>query len=399
MAYITVKEAAQKWGISPRLAQRYCTEGRIPGAEKFSGSWAIPEEAQKPADPRKEKRIEQNEQKEEKSVRRIPMPLLNTPFKPGHAMEAVVHMKDEAQRDMALAEYYYFSGQAEKAAQIAEQYLKSDDVAMALSACWIYGYANLALDRTHLTYQVIVRLRQIRESLDENTPQELKALSACISTAALVLLHLPLPEDFPLMMESLHLLPHGLRLFAVYVHAHYNYLNGKYWASIGMVETALAFQGEIYPIPTVYLHLVAAMSCMALKQPGLAREHLHAAWEIARPDDLIEALGEHHGLLSGTLEAVIKKEWPEDFKRIISITYSFSAGWRKIHNMVTGNNVADDLTTTEFSVAMLAARGWSNKEIGAYMGIAENTVKHYISVALQKLNISQRKELKQFMLK
>ena len=67
------------------------------------------------------------------------------------------------------------------------------------------------------------------------------------------------------------------------------------------------------------------------------------------------------------LEAVIKKDWPEDFKRIIAITYRFSAGWRKVHNPTTGHDVADNLTTTEFAAAMLAARGWTNQEIGEHM--------------------------------
>jgi hypothetical protein len=31
------------------------TEGRIPGVERFGKSWAIPEDAKKPTDPRKEK--------------------------------------------------------------------------------------------------------------------------------------------------------------------------------------------------------------------------------------------------------------------------------------------------------------------------------------------------------
>ena len=130
-----------------------------------------------------------------------------------------------------------------------------------------------------------------------------------------------------------------------------------------------------YPIPAIYLHLVAVMDCMSLKQTDLAREHLLAAWAIARPDDLIEGFGEHHGLLGGMLEAVIKPAWPEDFKRIIDITYRFSAGWRKVHNPETGHDVADDLTTTEFAASMLAARGWTNKEIADHMHISTNTGK------------------------
>ena len=158
-------------------------------------------------------------------------------------------------------------------------------------------------------------------------------------------------------------------------------------------------EGQRYPIPSIYLHLAAVMDYMSLKQPEQAQAHLLRAWELARPDDLIEGFGEHHGLLGGMLEAVLKKDWPEDFRRIIAITYRFSAGWRKVHNPETGHPVADNLTTTEFAAAMLAARGWTNQEIAGHLGISPNTVKQYISTALQKLNIKQRKDLKQYMLR
>nr|WP_255396438.1 MULTISPECIES: helix-turn-helix transcriptional regulator [unclassified Flavonifractor] len=98
------------------------------------------------------------------------------------------------------------------------------------------------------------------------------------------------------------------------------------------------------------------------------------------------------------LEAVIKPEYPEDFKRIIAITYRFSAGWRKIHNPDTGHDVADNLTTTEFAASMLAARGWTNQEIADHMHISLNTVKYHITNAMQKLNVKNRQELKKYML-
>ena len=99
------------------------------------------------------------------------------------------------------------------------------------------------------------------------------------------------------------------------------------------------------------------------------------------------------------LEAVLKPRWPEDFKRIINITCRFADGWRKIHNPVTGNNVADNLTTTEFTIAMLAARGWTNQEIGQHMNISPNTVKRYLSTSMEKLGIKRRKDFKKHMLR
>ena len=132
---------------------------------------------------------------------------------------------------------------------------------------------------------------------------------------------------------------------------------------------------EAYPIPAIYLHLVVVMDHMSLKQTEEAEKHLLSAWELARSDDLIEGFGEHHGLLGGMLEAIIKPGWPIDFKRMIEITYRFSSGWRRVHNPLTGNDVADDLTTTEFAMAMLASRGWTNQEIAEHLNVSANTVK------------------------
>lgn len=46
--YVTVQEAAQKWGISPRQVQILCKNDRIIGAKRMSRIWIIPEDAIKP---------------------------------------------------------------------------------------------------------------------------------------------------------------------------------------------------------------------------------------------------------------------------------------------------------------------------------------------------------------
>ena len=50
MEYLTVKETAQKWGISGRRINTLCNEGRIASAEKKGLMWLIPKDAEKPAD-------------------------------------------------------------------------------------------------------------------------------------------------------------------------------------------------------------------------------------------------------------------------------------------------------------------------------------------------------------
>ena len=118
MEYLTVRETARKWNLSDRMVQQFCTAGRIPGAQKFGNSWAIPADAEKPRDPRS---VRKQARPPAPSLldSACLMPLMNTPFQPGTCMAAVRAMEAGPQRDIATAEYYYFTGQPEKAARAA----------------------------------------------------------------------------------------------------------------------------------------------------------------------------------------------------------------------------------------------------------------------------------------
>ena len=52
LEYISVSEAAKKWGISERRVQKLCEDNRIPGIAKFSYMWLIPKDAEKSKDKR-----------------------------------------------------------------------------------------------------------------------------------------------------------------------------------------------------------------------------------------------------------------------------------------------------------------------------------------------------------
>jgi hypothetical protein len=55
MDYMTAKEAAKKWEITPRRVQVLCAQGKIPDAVRFGVTWAIPKDAVKPKDGRVKK--------------------------------------------------------------------------------------------------------------------------------------------------------------------------------------------------------------------------------------------------------------------------------------------------------------------------------------------------------
>ena len=50
--YMTLKEAAEKWGIGDRRINTLCLEGRIEGASKIGNLWVIPVDTPKPDDNR-----------------------------------------------------------------------------------------------------------------------------------------------------------------------------------------------------------------------------------------------------------------------------------------------------------------------------------------------------------
>ena len=53
MKYLSVKETSIKWGITVRRVLQYLKDDRIDGAYMMGSIWAIPENAEKPIDPRK----------------------------------------------------------------------------------------------------------------------------------------------------------------------------------------------------------------------------------------------------------------------------------------------------------------------------------------------------------
>lgn len=293
----------------------------------------------------------------------VVLPLLNSSFEPGRAREVVEGFVDVDLRNIARAELFYFTGQAEECCEITRGYLSSRIIELKLSACILYGYSNLTL-----------------------------------GNVAAVLLHLP-TDGMPAFGEYSRMLPEGLRLFATYVMAHHTYLNGEIWSAYGMGKAALFMAERSYPISMTYIHCMMAVCAINRKHKQEAQEEMLRSWELAKMDGFLEPFIEHHGLLRGLIEACIRNRDPEAYQRITEGVISFSRGWMALHNPENRRKVTGELSTMEFSIAMLASGGWTNKEIGEHLGISINTVKHYLTDIFCKLNVKKRDELKKFMLK
>ena len=187
MEYITVREAARRWNSSEKLIRQRCAAGLVPGARKFGGAWAIPDVQESSSDETSPERGE--------SAGPCPalMPLLNSPFPPGRCLEYIEGIADSHIRDIARSEYFYFSGQPEEAARLAELYLSAPDPQLRLSACLLYAYANLSTGMIQKARYALTEVRSMLTDVNADTPPELRAAALFTVTAGGGVLVLPPP--------------------------------------------------------------------------------------------------------------------------------------------------------------------------------------------------------------
>ncbi len=232
MKYLTIKETALSWGVSVRTVNSLCNQGRVEGAIRLGNVWAIPDTAEKPDDPRRVRKKQQElaatQIRSTLESRRVAMPLLNTPFELGCCMKTIEQIEDSDTRSIALAEYYYFSGQSERVSELVEPYLTHGDIALRVSACWLYIFANLVTDKTGRSRRALELINEMTDRLTDDTPERETAYAVCVSTGTSVLLHLTVPKILSPLKSYIHMMPPGLRLFVLYIEAHHSYLNRQY---------------------------------------------------------------------------------------------------------------------------------------------------------------------------
>ena len=387
MEYESSHETASRLQVNVRTVQKWAKEGRIPGARRMGKNWMIPRGVQGPG--------------EEILAHQVIMPFLNDAFPPGKALASIDSLANKTEQDIARGEYDYFTGQPTKAIKAVEPYLHHPDVGIALSASVVYIFSALSLG------EVGQKLHGMEEKVQDvnkrmrammNTPElgDYAVTAALFQNAIAVMMHLPLEIKGELKYEMKYL-PEGLKLFGAYTIAHHLYLQHEYQRALGTAETALLMISDRYPVARIYLKLIVATTMMELRRIEDAKEAFMEAWNLAREDNLIEPFANHYPLLHGLVETCLKRTEPESFQKILQAVRRFSKGWNVYHQRAAQQVLSDSLSSTEFSIAMMYHKAWSIKEIAANMEISERMVKHHLSMVYEKLGVSSRDELSEYM--
>lgn len=380
MNYQTAAALAQKMGVTVRTIQKWAKEGKFPGAYKAGRDWLIPEEMPSAV------------------MEGTPFPLFTYSYTPGTLYEYCCDIPDEDERNIALSEYYYFTGDLKQSTITAEPYLDAEDDFHRISAALFCAFSNLCREHVHMTD---FAAGIVREELDKllaqsATPQE-QANTVLAAMIIKMQLHFTV-DNVPEIEPFLKYLPDGHREIACYLVAYKAYMEKDYKRSIGIAETALYCATKKMPLVEIYLHIISAMDYMNLLDTQRAKDHLAKAWALAIADKVTMPFVEHYSLLQGLLEQTIKNQKPELYQRILGIVKRYNTGWYTVYKQRNPKSIADNLTPVEFTVAMLYSRNWRAKEIAAHMCLSERTITNHIQVIYEKLQINGRKALEQYML-
>lgn len=146
--------------------------------------------------------------------KRTVLPLLGTAFEPGRLADTLNEFEDEELAEIAQAEAYFFSAQAEACVKIVEKYLNSEDVILRMSADMLYTFANLTLGDAMAAQMAREDVHIcLKKALEDEIDLETQASCLFALYVISVLIHIPPEKEMPLLSDYLRYLPEGQRLF------------------------------------------------------------------------------------------------------------------------------------------------------------------------------------------
>ena len=401
MEMMTAKEAAAKWGVTPRRVQGLCKEGRIKGAERWERIWMIPKHAVLPGS-------------SNASDPHVPMPK-RTPFldmtnlyhTPGCARDSIDMLENNPEAHYLLEAFIdYRRGEIDKVYEKARYFLKAHSgfyailgggILLALCAIWKGDIFLFNDAKKHIC----------------EAPSKSESDREIISlTLAVVDSTIYDNKDFPdwFMHGSFEKLPSDAHPAAKVFYIKYLYMTAFALASKEVRiddMSGLAFM-KVIPyviepmisqavvdktiLPEAFLRLSCAVAYHNSGEKERAVEHIDKALAIALPDRLYGVLTEYVRHFDGLLEERIDLIDKAATVKIKELYKTYSVGWSKLSGAVRNRAIASNLSPREREVAKLAAFGYTTKDIAAMLFISESTVKQTVLKVVQKTGVKDRTE-------
>ena len=299
---------------------------------------------------------------------------------------------------MSLVECAYHMGFFPEAIEAAESVIAdSPDYPVARVAWCLKLYAHIALGDGQAAYDCMIdALQACREGL-KSDDANLRLASAICAYIIEDCTYLPsgVVLDDLCCLEDL---PSGLRAYSGFQMAFRAYRDGDDYQAIGMVRSFLALAGHRYPVSCIKLHLVAASSLLRLGDTEQAIAEFKEAWELARPLGIVAPFVEMSACMPGLARRCLHGEDESSFVLLRTLVMRYRKGWHDLRARAGRPVIGESLSILEYTCATLAVWGWQNRETAQFLKLSENTVKHYLTNAYQKLGVKNRGQLMEALL-
>ncbi len=411
MEYINIKEAAERWGVTPRRVQELCARGDVDGAVHFGRAWMIPKDTAKPRD----KRTKTAKEDGRKQLSAMPMPkktplLIYTDLYsiPGTADSVVEALADQPEAAKILhSQFEYNRGNIDAMYEDVQHFLKAHSgfnavigagIQLAMCAMWNGDVALWRQAKQH-AYSAPCANEAEREVLSfwlasiDSSIFDAREFPEWFKTGNFEYMH---PDTYPsarifyarYLLICAHMLAKGeLTLRDV--------------EGLGLMRTLpyiiepMISQSVIEQtlLPQIYLRLMAAVAYHDLGENEKAIPHIDRAIELCLPDGFYCPLVLYRRELDTLLDDRLLLVGEDALKKVKELHKRMITGWTKVHNTLLERNNSISLTAREREVAKLAAFGLGNAEIAARLHIELSSVKRYIFSAMNKVGAEKRSEL------
>ena len=404
MNMITAKEAAEKWGVTPRRVQDLCKRGEIKGATQFQRAWMVPADAEYP-DKKKAKEIAEQDQ---------PLPR-KTPFLYMTDLYSVPGSADEVAESLS----YNYEAQVLFEAEVA--YSRGD-------IDRVYSHANYLLRKHSGFYAVIAAgtllalcaiwkgdidmWRKAKIHIAEanaKDDREREIISLAITAVDSMLYDIAsFPDWFKIgCFEPIHhdTLPAAKVFYAKYLYAGVYAIATKQTHMDGVqglvlmgllpctVEPMISWaMSDKTLVSEIYLRMTCAVMYHVSGDDKEAIRHIDRAIKLAIPDKLYGLLAEYVRTLGSLLEQRICLVDPEIWNRVNALYATYNSGWTKLRGAVVGRELLTGLSQRQRDIFRLAALGMKNPEIAKKLNLSVGIVKHDFEVFFEEHDID-REEL------
>ena len=403
MQYITVQEAAKKWGVTTRRVQMLCNEERIKGAYRFGKSWMIPSTAVLPNARRKQ---------EEPT---LPMPrkspfldMTNLYNKAGKADECAEMLINQPEAHALFeAQIAYRRGEIEKVYEHARYFLHAHSGFYAIIGGGML-LAQCAIWRGDIYLWKEAKKHIFEAPCKDEHDREIVSLSLAIIDSS-IYDNKDYPEWFKI--GNFETLPGDAHPAAKVFYVKYLYMAAHAIATKqlkleGVEGLALMrmIPNTIEPmisqavldktiVPEMFLRMSCAVAYYNSGQKEKAITHMDKAIALALPDRLYGFLTEYVRHFGELLEERIALQDENAVVAVKALYNTYSIGWVRLSSQVKEKYIAIDLDAKDRELAKLSAFGFTAKEIAAMLHLSESTVNHDITRIINKAGLLSKKEL------